>query len=429
MDVLKHFDRLRPDDEYLDDATRDRIWSQVRGTGSANADVDAHTRDIVEVDGGRQGQLVAIHPAEQPQRRRSALVGAAAVVVIGLGGFATLQATRSTERSPAAEATVQSASSVDPDGGSFPAVTGEPPVLIGMTLPSLPDGLVLLQPPPPPSVRSEPSGFQVRVYGALDDPQDPTQMIRVEYAGSRSMAIPCHSFLSLPMPDGAIEYSSEEWTDAATPIAGSTPFAVAATTGSYCSDPSGLLQAGWFTGNIGVNLSAGTGVTPTELVEFAQSLKSVAPAEPLPGRPSVDLVSDPLPAGRTVLVGEDVAFAQHVTDTSWVATAGGVDGVAGQLNVQTWQGADEQGLYAKYAPIQAQRITIRGHDGYQYTPTQRSDNGPLEVLIWWTEAPGLVVSVRSTELFELDELTTLIEQMIPVDAADYNTFIGAPDNS
>jgi len=429
MDVLKHFDRLRPDDEYLDDATRDRIWSQVRGTGSANADVDAHTRDIVEVDGGRQGQLVAIHPAEQPQRRRSALVGAAAVVVIGLGGFATLQATRSTERSPAAEATVQSASSVDPDGGSFPAVTGEPPVLIGMTLPSLPDGLVLLQPPPPPSVRSEPSGFQVRVYGALDDPQDPTQMIRVEYAGSRSMAIPCHSFLSLPMPDGAIEYSSEEWTDAATPIAGSTPFAVAATTGSYCSDPSGLLQAGWFTGNIGVNLSAGTGVTPTELVEFAQSLKSVAPAEPLPGRPSVDLVSDPLPAGRTVLVDEDVAFAQHVTDTSWVATAGGVDGVAGQLNVQTWQGADEQGLYAKYAPIQAQRITIRGHDGYQYTPTQRSDNGPLEVLIWWTEAPGLVVSVRSTELFELDELTTLIEQMIPVDAADYNTFIGAPDNS
>ena len=429
MDVLKHFDRLRPDDEYLDDATRDRIWSQICGTGSANADVDAHTRDIVEVDGGRQGQLVAIHPAEQPQRRRSALVGAAAVVVIGLGGFATLQATRSTERSPAAEATVQSASSVDPDGGSFPAVTGEPPVLIGMTLPSLPDGLVLLQPPPPPSVRSEPSGFQVRVYGALDDPQDPTQMIRVEYAGSRSMAIPCHSFLSLPMPDGAIEYSSEEWTDAATPIAGSTPFAVAATTGSYCSDPSGLLQAGWFTGNIGVNLSAGTGVTPTELVEFAQSLKSVAPAEPLPGRPSVDLVSDPLPAGRTVLVDEDVAFTQQVTDTSWVATAGGVDGVAGQLNVQTWQGADEQGLYAKYAPIQAQRITIRGHDGYQYTPTQRSDNSPLEVLIWWTEAPGLVVSVRSTELFELDELTTLIEQMIPVDAADYNTFIGAPDNS
>jgi hypothetical protein len=40
-----------------------------------------------------------------------------------------------------------------------------------------------------------------------------------------------------------------------------------------------------------------------------------------------------------------------------------------------------------------------------------------------------VVSVRSTELFDIDELTTLIEQMIPVDAAAYNTFIGAPANS
>jgi hypothetical protein len=429
MDVLKRFDRLRPDDDYLDDATRDRIWSEISGTGTANAHVGADTRDVVEVDRGWQAPLVANHPNERPQGRRFALVGAAAIVVIGLGGFATLQATRSTEPSPAAAATDQPSSSVDPVGGSVPAVTGEPPVLIGMALPSLPDGLVLLQPPLPPSVRSEPSGFQVRVFGALADPQDPTQMIRVEYAESRAMAIPCHSFLSLPMPDGAIEYSSDEWTDAATPIGGSTPFAVAATTGSYCSDPSGLLQAGWFTGKIGVSLSAGTGVTPKELVGFAQSLKSVAPAEQLAGRPSVDLVSDPLPAGLTVLVGEDVAFTQQVTEASWVATVGGVDGVAGQLIVQTWQGADEHGVYAKHAPIQAQRITIRGHDGYQYTSTQRSDNGPLEVQIWWTETPGLVVSVWSTELFEPDELTTIIEQMVPVDAAGYNTFIGAPENS
>ena len=429
MDVLKRFDRLRPDDEYLDDVTRDRIWSQISGTGSGNAQVDAITREVVEVDRGWQEPLVAIQSSEQPQRRRFALVGAAAIVVIGLGGFVTLRATRSTERNPAAEATDQSSSSGDPQGGSVPAVTGQPPVLIGMTLPSLPDGLVLLQPPLPPSVRSEPSGFQVRVYGALEDPQDPTRMIRVEYAESRAMAIPCHSFLSLSMPDGAVQYSSKEWVDAATPIAGSTSFAVAATTGSYCADPNGLLQAGWFAGDIGVGMSTGTGVTPAELVEFAQSLKSVTPVEPLQGRPSVDLVSDPLPAGRTVLVGEDVPFTQQLTETSWVATVRGVDGAAGQLNVQTWQGADEQGIYAKQAPIQAQRITVRGHDGYQYTSTQRSDNGPLEVEIWWTEAPGLVVSVRSTELFELDELTAIIEQMIPVDVAGYNRFIGAPDNS
>jgi len=130
-----------------------------------------------------------------------------------------------------------------------------------------------------------------------------------------------------------------------------------------------------------------------------------------------------------VLVSEDVPFTQKVTETSWMATVGGIDGAAGTLNVQTWQGADEQGIYAKQAPIQAQRITIRGHDGYAYTSTQRSDNGPLEVQVWWTEAPGLVVFVRSTELFELDELKSLTEQMTPVDAAGYNRFIGAADSS
>lgn len=36
--------------------------------------------------------------------------------------------------------------------------------------------------------------------------------------------------------------------------------------------------------------------------------------------------------------------------------------------------------------------------------------------------------VRSTELFELDELTTIIEQMTPVDATGYNTFIGTPSS-
>ena len=429
MDVLKRFDRLRPDDEYLDGAARDRIWSQISSTGSDSTDSNATVRDALDEDSGWQAPLVAIQTIELPQRHRRALIGAAAVVAIGLGGLVTLQVSRSTEQTPASESVDQSSSSVDPEGGSVPVAAGEPPVLVGMSLPSLPDGLVLLPSPLPPSVRTRPSWFQVRLFGALADPRDPTQMIRVEYAESRAMAISCHSFLSLPMPDGAIEYSADQWTDAATPIAGSTPFAVAATTGSFCTDQGGLLQAGWFTDNIGVSLAAGTGVSPAELVEFAQSLKSVPPAEPLEERPNVDLVSDPLPAGRTVLVGEDVPFTQQITETSWVATVGGVDGVEGQLNVQTWQGTDEQGVLAKHAPIQAQRITIRGHDGYQYTSTQRSDNGPLEVQIWWTEAPGLVVSVRSTELFEIDELTTIIEQMLPVDAADYNTFIGAPTNS
>lgn len=405
MDALKQFDRIRPDDEHFDDATRDRIWSQITGDLSGKADLDSIAPDTVQVDLRRHG---AIHSGARAQGRRRALVGAAAIVAIGLGGLAAVQARRSPAPPPPA------------------AVTEDPPVLVGMALPSLPDGLELLQPPLAPSARDEPSAYQVRVFGALADPQDPALMIRVEYADSRAMAIPCHSFLSLPMPDGAREYSAYEWTGAATPIAGSTPFSVRDATGSYCSDQNGLLQAGWFAGDIGVNVSVGTGVSPAELVEFAQSLTSVPLAQPLQGRPAVDLVPDPLPAGRTVLVGEDVAFTQQITETSWVATVGGVDGAEGQLNVQTWQGADEQGLYAKYAPIQAQRISIRGHDGYQYVSTQRTDDGPLELQIWWTEAPGLVVLVRSTSLFEVDELMAIIEQMIAVDAADYTAFIADP---
>lgn len=429
MDVMNRFGGLRPDDAHLDDATRDRIWSQITRTTSGDANLDAATYDIDEADRGQQQPLVALTPVERPQRRGFALIGAAAaIVVLGLSSFALLRATRDLDSGPAAQTSNQSPSTDDPAIGSVSAETSEPSVLIGMTLPTLPDGLVLLSSQPQPSVRSEPSVFQVRVYGAVDDPKEPTRMVRVEYADTRAMAIACHSFLSLSMPNGPYEYSAEEWKDAAAPLAGSTPFSVADSTGSYCIDAAGVLQAGWFAGEVGVSLSAGAGITPTELVEFAQSLRSVTPAESLQGRPIVDLVSNPLPVGLTVIVGEDVPFTQHIAETSWVATVGGVDGAAGQLIVQTWQGADEQGVYAKQAPIQAQRIMIRGHDGYAYTSIGTDQGQPLEVQIWWTEAPGLVVSVRATELFDIDELSAIIEQMTPADAAGYNRFVGASDS-
>ena len=70
MDVLKRFDRLRPDDEYLDDATRDRVWSQISGAESGNADSDTSTRDVLEEEPGHQAPLVEIHPTGQPQRHR-----------------------------------------------------------------------------------------------------------------------------------------------------------------------------------------------------------------------------------------------------------------------------------------------------------------------------------------------------------------------
>jgi hypothetical protein len=249
-------------------------------------------------------------------------------------------------------------------------------------------------------------------------------MIRVEYAESPSIVIPCHSFTSLSTPDGgATAYSAADWIDAAVPSAGSTPFAVGGGTGSYCIGASGLLQAGWFEGTIGVDLTAGTAITPTELIALAQSLQQVPATEPVKGRPSADLLSDPLPVGWIVLVGEDVPFVQHITETSWVASVVGGNSGFGQLVVQSWIGVDEQGLYAKQAPVYATRVTIRGHEGYQYVSAASGANGPLEIRIWWTEEPGVVISVWAEDVFDVDELTALIEQMTPVDLAGYDAFV------
>ena len=408
MNVLKTFDRLRPNDEFLDEATRERVWSDVVGSSTRRARSSASPTDAGEISHLQPPTVVAIGTQTQTVRRRVALIGAAALVVVGLGGVAFLGAIGDLE--------------ADPADVEVPRVVGQAPQMVGMVLGALPDGLALTHPPVQPSIRSEPSSYQIRVWGALDDPSDPTRMIRAEYAQASAMAISCHSFLSLAMPDGAVAYTASEWTDSATPIAGSTAFAVADTTGSFCTGPNDVLQAGWFTGDIGVNLFAGSAVTSNELVELAQSLKSVAPTGPLDARPSVDLVSDPLPLGRTALVGDDVPFVNRITESSWVATTGGVDGAPGQLLVQTWSGVDQEGVYTRLAP-EAERTTIRGHVGYQYTSKQRTENGPIETLLWWMETPGLVVSVRSTEHFELDELKSIIDQLVAVDAAGYTAFI------
>lgn len=408
MNVLKTFDRLRPDDEFLDEATRERVWSDVVGSSTRGPRAPAEPTDAGEISRVQPPTVVAIEAQTRPVRRRIALIGAAALVVVGLGGVAFLGATGDRE--------------ADPADIEVPRMTGQTPLPVGMVLSALPDGLALTKPPVKPSIRGGPSTYQMRVWGVLDDPGDPTRMIRAEYAQASAMAISCHSFLSLAMPDGAVAYTDDEWTDAATPIAGSTAFAVADTTGSFCIGPNDVLQAGWFTGDIGVNLIAGSAVTSNELVGLAQSLKSVAPTGPLDARPNVDLISDPLPFGRTVLVGDDVPFVNRITESSWVATTGGVDGAPGQLLVQTWSGVDQEGVYIRLAP-EAERTTIRGHVGYQYTSKQRTKNGPIETLIWWMETPGLVVSVRSTELFELDELKSIIDQLVAVDAAGYTAFI------
>ncbi len=408
MDALTTFDRIRPDDEFLDDEALERIWASI---------VDEPVRttapqDEVATALREAGHVVVTDPPGRRHRVPAAIVGIAASLALVVGGLTALQRTR--HEPTTLEPTASPSSEGSPTTASpSPRVTP-----VGMVLPRLPDGLALVSPASPPALRTVPSQYQVRLYGALDDPTDPSRMIRLEYSETRGMAIPCHSFLSLPAEP--IAHSPEEWRSAATPIAGSTAFPVADTTGSYCTDRSGVLQAGWFVGDLGVSLSAGSAATPGQLIAFASTLTMSATAEPSSDRPPADLTPEPLPADLVVLVGEDVPYAQRVAESSWVASPGGVDGATGQLVVQSWSGADEQGIFAKHSPIGAERVTVRGHPGYLYAAAPEF---PLEVEVWWEEAPGLVLSVRSTDLLNAEALLALTNELVPATADEYASFL------
>ena len=342
------------------------------------------------------------------QRRRTAIagVGCAAVAVAGLGFIVSNR----TEPGAASAPTE-----------TLPAVGAESAGPVAFVLPELPSELTFVL-ANEPSVRSEPSGYQTRLFGALSDPGDPAQMIRVEYARRDVIGLPCHSTASLNQPDGSVLAPTEQaWVDGSIPIADSTAFTAGTAEAAYCTSNTGLLEAGWFTDNVGVSIQAGSLVTPEQLMEFAQTVTETPTATP-GNRPSVDLVSDPLPADLTLLVGEDVPFDQQITESSWVASVGGQDDSPNQLNVQTWQGVDEQGVFDRQSPIEAERITIRGHDGYRFVSEADENGVPVEVDIWWSEEPGVVVSVWSSNLYTAAELTSLVEQLQPADAANYEAF-------
>lgn len=340
------------------------------------------------------------------RRRRSAIagIGCAAVAVAGLGVIVNNRTAPGTASAPTE---------------TLPAFA-EPTAPVAFVLPELPADLDLAL-ANEPTVRNEPSGYQVRLFGALDDPGDPARMIRLEYSRRDVMGLPCHSTASLAQPDGSVTPGEQAWVDGSIPIADSASFTVGSSSGAYCTSDSGLLQAGWFTDNVGVTLQAGSLISPDQLVEFAQTVVEV-PTETSGNRPSVDLVSDPLPADKIVLVGQDVPFDQQITETAWTATIGGADDAPSQLNVQTWQGVDQQGTFDRQSPIEAERIVVRGHEGYRYVSPTIENGVPVEVEIWWNEEPGIVVSVWSSNLYTAEQLTTLVEQLQPADTASYAEF-------
>ena len=107
---------------------------------------------------------------------------------------------------------------------------------------------------------------------------------------------------------------------------------------------------------------------------------------------------------------------------------GGIDGSPNQLLVSTWSGLDDdRGALVRHSAVQAERITVRGHDGYRFLWPVNGERDPIEIQIWWMEQPGVTVSVWATDVAEPDVLMQWIEQLRPVDADGAAEFFAADD--
>lgn len=382
MNEIKMLADHRPEIEPLTDYERRQLWAAV---SSETMDRAVHFDDVALDLATVELVYLNEHRRSDHRRRLVTAVVAAVVAVLGIG-LAAING-RGGEAPPVA-----------PVASSGPAAA---PAVTSVAL--IPESLsttgLRLSHPGGTSIRDKPSLFQRRVFGSVDDPTDPTRMIHLEYSAGQSSGVgSCRDKL---------------------------PFDVSGTTGSTCTYD-GQIIAGWEVDGLIVELYAGTAVTREQLVEFARSLRTV-PAT-AGGGPPVDLVADPIPYGLTVLVNEDVPYAQRITESGWVATPSGAGDDPRQLVVHTWTGVDAQGVYAKQPPIGADRITIRGHDGYVYQSDQKGAHGPKQLDIWWTEQPGMVVWVSTTDLYPAAQLIEIIEKMLPVDDAGFAAFNADPSN-
>lgn len=104
MNEVDVFARLRPGDEGLDAATSDRIWSTINGTAPLAGRVadengaglaSSATISVVDLDETAN--------VDERSRRRFAVLGAAAAVVIGVAGLVVLQPSTSTTPSVATQ--------------------------------------------------------------------------------------------------------------------------------------------------------------------------------------------------------------------------------------------------------------------------------------------------------------------------------------
>ncbi len=98
MNELKEFSRLRPDDEPLDPTTSAQVWEAIVGD-RVGAEVSSQRSTPEDAD--HEIQVISLGRVEPQQRRRVALLGAAAAIAIGMAGFVLVQNNRTDPPAPA----------------------------------------------------------------------------------------------------------------------------------------------------------------------------------------------------------------------------------------------------------------------------------------------------------------------------------------
>ena len=384
MNEIKMLADHRPEIEPLTDDERRQLWATMSGDMMNLGDrVDDVGLDLAAVE-----PIYLAEHRRSDRRRHLTMAAAAVVAVLGVGGLVAINGRSGGTPTPAAAPVASSGPA------AAPAVT--PVILVPESLSTV--GLRL----PHPGVsliRDTPSGFQRRVFGAADDPGDPTRMIHVEYGTGGSFA----------------EVSCQDMV----------PFDVAGTTGNTASS-AGVLTAGWTVEGVNFEL------TPVRQSPVSSSSSSVGRCGPcrqriLAARRLIWLWTRFPAGGRCWSARTSPTHNGSSRAPGWRHRAEPTT-IRRQLVVHTWTGVDAQGVYAKQPPIGANRITIRGHDGYVFQSDQTGANGPQQLDIWWTEQPGMVVWVSTSDLYALDQLIDIIENMVPLDEASFAAFSADSSN-
>jgi len=357
------------------------------------ADDDA---DAAGIDGSE-----AQRPRPRGRFERPWTAAAAAVLIAAAVGSLVILAGRRTDDGDVGTPVDTVPATVEP---TVPPVAEAP---VAFVVDDLPAGFAITRTGlAGPVARTDPSTYVSNEFGTAADPLDPARMVHIEFAPSASQTLTCFAAEGEP---GITEVAD---TTFANGIAG-----------RVCR-VDGLLEVDWTLDGVGFRALGGSAVTAADLAQLVGSLAFLAIEPPATGAPPVRLELTGLSPNWVPLVTGDAPYDQQIVEANWVATEGGTDGASSSLLVSTRTGLDEEyAALVRHSAIQAERVTVRDHEGYRYVSSQQGALGPLEIQVWWVEQPGVVVSVTATDL-PADEVMALVESLRPVDAGGAAAFFG-----